>query len=170
MGTPTTGEYLKDLSSVFTKILAKYSNVLIEIVGFEFREFDNSRLINKEWSLATEVEDLRSFDIGIMPLPYNEWANGKCGFKAILYMSVGKPCVCSAVGVNKEIIIDGFNGFLATTEQEWLDRLSLLIERSELRTNIAAAASETVEERYSLKNKSTKFLKVVREAAMPMVG
>ena len=55
-----------------------------------------------------------------MPLPDNEWTKGKCGFKAIQYMAMGKPTVLSAVGFNNELIEHGKDGFLCKTEDEWV--------------------------------------------------
>jgi glycosyltransferase involved in cell wall biosynthesis len=92
----------------------------------------------------------------------NAWNRGKCGFKAILYMSLGIPCICSPVGVNREIISDGKNGFLAETEEEWFNKLSLLIEDSALRKRIGFAGRATVQEKYSVEANSSKFLEIIQ--------
>jgi len=117
---------------------------------------------NKEWRLENEYEDYKSLDIGVYPLPNDEWAKGKAGFKAIYYMAAGVPCVASPVGMNKEIIQDGVNGFLANSEEEWLEKISLLIENPELRKKIGLAGRKTVEERYSVKVNAPRFLKVLQ--------
>ena len=80
-----------------------------------------------------KVELFNSFDIGIMPIPDNEWSKGKCGMKGLLYMSVGIPTVMSGIGMNKKIIKNGKNGFLANSPSEWVDLLSKLIENQDLR-------------------------------------
>ena len=97
----------------------------------------------------TEVELFNSFDIGIMPLPNNEWTKGKCGMKGLLYMSVGIPTVMSKVGMNHEIINHGENGFLASDEDQWIQTLSNLIEDKELRKIIGEKGRETVLDYYS---------------------
>ena len=43
---------------------------------------------------------LRALDVGLMPLPDDEWSRGKCGMKALQYMAFGIPPVVSPVGVN----------------------------------------------------------------------
>ena len=111
--------------------------------------------------ILTRKKDLRTFDIGIMPMPDNKCTRGKCGFKAILYMSMAIPCVCSAVGVNKEIITDGVNGYLADTDDEWAEKLSLLISSPELRKRIGVEGRRIVEEKYSLRVNAPKFLDIL---------
>ncbi len=95
-------------------------------------------------------------------MPDSEWTKGKCGFKVILYMSMGIPSVCSPVGMNKEIITDGVNGFLASTEDEWVEKLSFLIKDPQLRRKLGTAGRETVEQRYSLNTNVPKFLDVLK--------
>ena len=115
------------------------------------------------WSAESEVEDLRPFDIGIMPMPDDEWARGKCAMKALLYMAMGIPTVCSAVGTNLEVIRHGENGFLAKTNDEWLGCLKALIDDAALRRRLGAAGRRTVENRYSMQHCAAQFANVVRE-------
>jgi glycosyltransferase involved in cell wall biosynthesis len=93
-----------------------------------------------------------------MPLPDDEWANGKCGLKGLQYMALEIPTIMSPVGVNTEIIQDGKNGFLASTEEEWLERLSLLIESKELRNQIGKAGRDTVVNHYSVDAYKQKYV------------
>ena len=84
-----------------------------------------------------------------MPLPDESWSKGKCGLKALQYMALGIPTICSPVGVNSDIIQDGENGFLASTEEEWIAKLKLLIHSPEKRLLLGKAGRLTVEEKYS---------------------
>lgn len=102
------------------------------------------------WSSQTEVDTLNTFDIGIMPLPDDEWAKGKCGLKGLSYMALEIPTIMSPVGVNTAIIQDGENGFLASTLEEWVEKISKLIESEELRQYLGKEARKTVLERYSV--------------------
>jgi glycosyltransferase involved in cell wall biosynthesis len=85
-----------------------------------------------------------------MPLPDDEWARGKCGCKALQYMALGIATVCSPVGVNTKIIQDGENGLLATTEDQWIERLSRLLHSPSLRERLGKAGRATVEAEYSM--------------------
>ncbi|MDD5545961.1 MAG: glycosyltransferase family 4 protein [Candidatus Omnitrophica bacterium] len=164
IGSVTTMDFLKPMTGVFAKLSERFPNIEFKIVG---GDLDNGKIpgvICVPWSLEEELGQLRTFDIGIMPMPDNEWTRGKCGFKAILYMSMAIPSVCSPVGMNKEIIADGVNGFLASDEDQWLKKLTLLIEDSGLRKRMGIEAKKTVEERYSVKVNAPKFIAVLKEA------
>ena len=163
IGSATTLSFLDMMRGVFDALLRKYSNITIKIVGGEFFMNEFKHVISKPWSMEEELADLRSFTIGIMPMPDNYWTMGKCGFKAISYMSMGIPSVCSAVGVNKEIISDGLNGFLASDAAEWINKLSLLISDSGLREAMGIAARRTIEDKYSLKVGVPRFLEIVKK-------
>jgi glycosyltransferase involved in cell wall biosynthesis len=95
-----------------------------------------------------------------MPLPDNDWARGKCGFKGLQYMALCIPAVLSPIGVNKEIIEDGRNGILAENEDEWVNKLSRLIEDPELRKQIGTSGRQTVAERYSYDAWKDRYLKL----------
>ncbi len=139
-------------SRVFFKVIGddKYSNVELGIKGLA-------------WKKDTEVQDLQGIDIGIMPLPDDEWAKGKCGLKGLQYMALSIPAVMSPVGVNKEIIQDGENGFLATTTLEWVDKLTHLIESPQLRERVGAKGRETVLDSYSVNANKHLYLKYFKE-------
>lgn len=116
-----------------------------------------------KWSKENEVKDLMDIDIGIMPLPDNKWAKGKCGFKGLQYMALGIPSVMSPVGVNTEIIDDGKNGFLADTQNEWVEKLSLLIESEELRNKLGEQGRITVENNFSVNAWKDKYINSFNE-------
>jgi glycosyltransferase involved in cell wall biosynthesis len=115
------------------------------------------------WSPETEVEDLSRLDIGIMPIPDDEWARGKCALKALQYMAMGVPTICSPVGANSEVIQHGENGLLASTTDEWISCFQMLVDDSELRRRLGLTGRRTVEDRYSMKRCSELFANVIRQ-------
>lgn len=134
-------------------------NVLDSCPEAHFRLISNARpdppgfpLQFKTWNQNDETEDLKEFDIGIMPLIDNMWTRGKGGYKLLQYMAVGAASVASPVGINTEIIDHGQNGFLARDEKEWTDILVALIRDPVLRQRIGRAARETVERSFSLQD------------------
>jgi glycosyltransferase involved in cell wall biosynthesis len=117
------------------------------------------------WSAASEVDDLRPLDVGVMPLPDDEWSRGKCGMKALQYMALGTPAVVSPVGANADIVQDGVNGFHARTEDEWVDRLAKLLSDAKLRVRLGTAARATVERAYSAEVHVPRLAQVLKQAA-----
>ena len=143
--------------------MAKYPGKLeIHVIGQASYSHPGIKVISKSWNAATEVQDLNCIDIGIMTLPDDEWAQGKCGLKGLSYMACGIATVMSPVGVNKEIIQHGINGFLASTAQEWIDCLSALIENSDLRQTTGQAGRETVVKNYSVNAHKDTYLGVLK--------
>jgi len=162
IGTKGNLRYLKKLEPVFKAIHQQFPHAQLKIVSNEFYESAHLPVIRKLWKLEDENDDLVSFDIGLMPLNGDLWSRGKCGLKIIQYLSVGVPAVCTPVGINSDIIRDGENGFWATDEREWVERLSVLIQDESLRHQMGLKGIETVEREYSLAVTSEKFLQVLR--------
>jgi glycosyltransferase involved in cell wall biosynthesis len=115
----------------------------------------------RPWSTENEVEELAQFDIGIMPMPVEEFALGKCAMKALLYMAMGIPAVCSAIGANLEVIQNGENGLLASTSEEWISHIEKLKADPALVGRLGAAGRKTVEEQYSMRRSAELFSQVV---------
>ncbi|HRH44216.1 MAG TPA: glycosyltransferase [Pyrinomonadaceae bacterium] len=116
-----------------------------------------------KWSADTEVEIISDFDIGIMPMPDDEWSQGKCSMKALLYMSLGVPTVCSDIGMNREVVSNGENGFLAKTNEDWFEAIKTLVENKGLRQKMGEKSRQTVVENYSMKKCAKLFAKVVKD-------
>jgi glycosyltransferase involved in cell wall biosynthesis len=117
------------------------------------------------WRAETEAEDVSAFDVGVMPLPDDEWSRGKCGMKALQYMGLAIPPVVSPVGANATIVTDGADGFHARSDDEWVERLARLLRDQALRRALGAAARRTVEARFSAAVQAPRVARVFREAA-----
>jgi glycosyltransferase involved in cell wall biosynthesis len=160
-GSMTTIRHFDLIVPVLMRLKMKYNDkIYFKVIGEE--NYINKELNIKgiKWSLDNEIPELQEIDIGIMPLPDDEWAKGKCGFKGIQYMALEIPAVMSPVGVNTEIIEDNINGFLASTYNEWVEKLSLLIEDSELRKRLGKEGRSTVIKKYSVESQKNKYLEI----------
>lgn len=146
----------------FLKILkGKYGDKLeIKVVGDVNYVNEELGIKGIAWNKENEIHDLSTFDIGIMPLPNDEWAKGKCGLKGLQYMALGIPTLMSPVGVNSDIVVDGVNGFLPATNVEWVKHIEELIVSPELRKKIGEAGKKTVEEKYSTNAWKEKYLEL----------
>jgi len=161
IGSSSTLYYLERLRSVWDRLFIRYPNIQLKIVADRFFDSDHIPVIKKRWDSGGEMDDLHSFDIGLMPLTDDPWSRGKCGFKLLQYMAVGLPVVCSPVGVNQEIVQHGVNGFWATHEEEWLEHLGRLIQDSNLREKMGKRAVQTVEENYALELWAPRLLEIL---------
>jgi len=150
IGSPTTAAYVRGLANVFRRVRDRHPFVLRVSGAGEPLELPGLEIEQPPWTLESEVRLFNTCDIGVYPLADDEWSKGKCGFKAIEFMACGVPVVAAAVGVNREIIEDGVNGFLASTEDEWVDKLGRLLTSRELRQRFGEAGRRTIETRYSL--------------------
>jgi glycosyltransferase involved in cell wall biosynthesis len=157
--------YLKRLEAVFQKLSAEFPNLYLKIVSNDFIDMDGVRIIKERWALDTEIESLRSFDIGIMPLDDTLWARGKCGYKILQYMGVGVPAVASPVGINSEFILHGESGFLASSPEDWYKALCSLAADEQMRRTFGMKGRELVERHYSQDYFSGQYLKIFREVA-----
>jgi glycosyltransferase involved in cell wall biosynthesis len=167
IGTPTTFPYLEGLADVLREVAAKHPFVLKVSGAGRAAHFPGLKVVEVPWSLGDEVSLFNTCDIGVYPLTDDEWAKGKCGFKAIQFMACGVPVVAAAVGVNREIVSDGQNGFLAATPAEWVEKLGRLLSDAALRARLAAAGRRTIVERYSLDVTAPHLAAVLASALEP---
>lgn len=149
IGTPKTSRYLQPLKAVFASLQARF-NVRFVAVGASRESLGDLPVESWPWTEATEVESIRQFDIGIMPLDDSPWERGKCGYKLIQYMACGLPVVASPVGVNCEVVGPGVNGFLAATPVEWSESLEMLLGDVNIRQRMGKLGRDRVEGAYCL--------------------
>ena len=166
-GSYSTVQHLDTLRGALKK-LATTESFRLRVIGTPTYECAPIDVEAMSWRADTELDDLAAIDIGVMPLPDDKWSKGKCGLKALQFMAMGIPTVCSPVGVNTDIIQDDQNGFIASTEDEWVDKLSRLLRSRELRERLGQAGRATVEQKYSAITQTPRvyeiFKSVLRDA------
>jgi len=168
-GSFSTSPYLHLLDNVF-RVLQQRHGVAIRVIGDPSFVIPNVEVEALPWRLESEVEDLLRIDIGVYPLPFEEWVLGKSGLKALQYMGLGIPTVLTPVGANLEIVTHGKNGFFAEKMEEWIDVLTKLIHDTALREAIGKAGRKTVEERYSVDRNWPLYLGVVQKSLWGSCG
>jgi glycosyltransferase involved in cell wall biosynthesis len=167
IGSPTTSDFLHIALPYLRKLADDCPQTHFLFVGaLEDPAFSSlPRLTVKKWSLKEEASFLSAMDIGIMPMPDNEWTRGKCAFKAILYMSMGMPVVCSKVGVNSEVVKDGVTGYLVTNDEAWYTRLSQLVKDASLRKTLGEAARKDCVARFSAEQYASALIAMLQKIA-----
>jgi glycosyltransferase involved in cell wall biosynthesis len=148
MGSPSTWAYCAPVVPVL-RTLVEAGVITTRIVGAEHAAAHAEPFQYHPWQEAREVADLQAMDIGIMPIPEAPWARGKCGYKLIQYMACGLPVVASPVGVNRDLVTHGVNGFLADTPDEWHTALTTLAGDAALRERMGKEGRARVEAQYA---------------------
>jgi len=167
IGTPMTAHYVRALIPVMERLQRTHPKLNFRLIGAGNGFSCNGlRAEVAAWSRETESELLMGCDIGIMPLPDTEFTRGKCGLKLIQYMASGLPVVASPVGVNREIVEEGRNGYLASSEEEWFAKLDRLIRDAELRMNLGKAGREKVEGSYTLEHGFSKWQEILEDGGV----
>lgn len=167
IGSPATTRLIATIDPVFEALGKKYGDrIRLKTVGAA-RDYTAPRIAmeKKDWSFETEVADLQSFDIGIMPLEDTPFEKGRLGGKMIFYMMTGVPFVASDASLNRGAADDGVHGFFVSTHQQWVEKLSLLIEDAALRSRMGAQGRLRAEERFSLKSKIPLLADALKQAA-----
>jgi glycosyltransferase involved in cell wall biosynthesis len=156
-GSHSTMKFLDDIVPVLSDLEKDFDYEFV-VISNKAPEFSLKGLRFVPWKEETEVADLLEINIGVMPLENDAWGEGKCGFKLIQYLSLGIPAVASPVGVNKIIIEEGRNGYLCETNTQWKHALKELMNSAEKRKQMGLEGRKKVEEEYSLKSQSSKFV------------
>ena len=156
-GTHTTMKYLDEIVPVLKELEAEI-NFSFVVISNKPPEFELKNLQFVPWKKETEVEDLLRFHVGIMPLSEDDWSRGKCGFKALQYMSLGIPAIVSPVGVNTKIVDDGVNGFLCNNHATWKKAIADLLSDDELRKQFSTKAIEKIKSSYSVQSNTDNFI------------
>jgi glycosyltransferase involved in cell wall biosynthesis len=151
IGTPLNSKLLLPNQRVWQYLSGAYPNLVFKFIGvWNNFHLEGVRYRVIEWSEATEAQEIRSADIGIMPLQDQPFHRGKCAKKIIQYMAAGLPVVASAVGANVDVIREGETGFLVTSDVEWVRALSALIEDASLRQRMGERGRSRAEKLYSI--------------------
>ena len=165
IGSPITAPYLGLIKEALEQV-AKLTGARVVLVGSG--DQDPLPGVAKDvlpWSEESEVAQIQSFDVGIMPLPDGPFEQGKCGYKLIQYMACGLPVVASPVGVNTRIVEQGTTGFQASTDTEWVEALVKLAQDAGMRAALGKAGRTKVEQEYSLQVTAPRLLQIISEAA-----
>ena len=155
--------YLESMKDVFDEVAKLHpGKVELKIICDVFFDCETMPVRKVSWSSETEVDELKDCDIGIMPLRDDPWSRGKCGLKILQYFGVGIPVVCTPVGVNRDVVHSGENGYWACNNMEWVDALSKLIDDAGQRRILGIAGRKILEDRYTVETNSSLILEVIK--------
>jgi glycosyltransferase involved in cell wall biosynthesis len=162
-GSATSMTHLEAAAPLLRR-LAAARPVEIRVLSTRTPVLPDVPVVFRHWTPENEVEEIRAFDVGIKPMPDDEWARGKCPMKELQYLALRVPAVVSAVGGSREAVRHGDNGFLVSSEDEWMDALLRLVDDPALRARLGDAGRRTVLERYASPRSAAGFAASVRAA------
>jgi len=158
-GSVTTAPFLHLLDRILVQLSLRH-NVKLLVMGPSAFHIPGIELEVVPWSAEVELETLRRIDIGLYPLPNDDWVHGKSGLKALQYMALGIPVVASDVGCTSRVVQHEHSGYLVKTEEEWLIALELLIANPQLRRILGEHGRRWVEQHYSVYANRPRYLEI----------
>jgi glycosyltransferase involved in cell wall biosynthesis len=161
-GSTTTIAHLAPYSGLLRE-MQKNFDLRLRVIGDPSFRIEGAEVESIPWREETEVQDVQELDIGIMPLPDEDWAKGKCGLKALQYMAAGIATVMSPVGVNSEIA-EGGAAMLASSFSDWEMTLTALLSDPNARERLGINGRKRVEEKYSVKANLPLYLEALHRA------
>ncbi len=157
--------YMEKMKPIFEMIGKTFDRAELSIVCDVFIDCENIPVIKNMWSQGTEIADLQDMDIGLMPLTNDLWSEGKCGLKILQYFGVAVPAVCTPVGVNKDVVSDGVNGFYANSPEEWFEKIAILIEDAPLRRGMGLKGRDLIMSQYTIEACAPKLIDIIRDVS-----
>ena len=154
IGTNTNIYFIEKIISNIIKI----SDIDLKIISNIKNPNNLKGIIYEKWDSEKEIDQIKSFDIGLMPLIDDEYTQGKCGFKILQYMSCGVVPIASNIGFNKEIISHGYDGFLVDTDKDWEKYINTLKNNPEMRCKMAQRARKKIINNFDISISSRKLL------------
>jgi glycosyltransferase involved in cell wall biosynthesis len=162
-GSPSTAPNLKEIQQVLSG-LGSRDDVRLHFIGSDSFDLPGVRHTAQEWRPETEIEDLRQLDVGLLPLPVDEWTKRKFYLKLVQYMALGIPAVCAPLGSNPDVIEHGATGYLADSPGEWRDGIERLVGDPELRQKMGRRAAKIAHQRYTLQANKEEIVDAFRSA------
>lgn len=158
IGSTGTVSALSAIRMPLEHLFERYPNLELRILGCTdpslLPKFDYVRCsVIGNYTEDEMIVEALNMDIGLFPPPFDlEDYRVRGALKGLIYMTAGLPSVCQNDGDIARIIQDGINGMLASNDQEWEEKIEILIKNPELRRVMGQKALETVREEHSLQH------------------
>ena len=128
VGSPTTERYLVGLTRPLLELARRTDFRLVVVSGGAAPLGPLDDIVERvPWTPSAAVEAMADADVGIMPLPDDEFSRGKCAYKLLQYAAAGLPVVASPVGANREALVR-LGGDAAESDGDWIGSLEALAE------------------------------------------
>ena len=144
------------VSNAISELMQKYDNVYLKVIGMlELPEIFKSKVFRRRVQKVSLVNFYKlpklmsNFDINIAPLEYGSpFIESKSELKYVYAGVLSVPTVASPSQSYKYAITEGYNGLLASNEEEWHDKLEMLIKDELLMRSMGENAYNHVQRNY----------------------
>jgi glycosyltransferase involved in cell wall biosynthesis len=161
IGQHSTLSCLNHAQPMLAAAAAALPGLELRVICNRFPCLEGIAAVPRQWSASTEAAEVADADVGISWLPDDPWSLGKCGLKVLQYMAAGLPVVANPVGMNREMVVHGQTGFLASTPGEWSTAIERLAADPALRARLGLAGRELVQQQYSVERWAPRFAALI---------
>jgi glycosyltransferase involved in cell wall biosynthesis len=163
IGSSSTRKYVEEVIPFLEIANKKLGKIQLKIVADFLIHSDKLDIKNIRWSEETEIEELNKADIGIAPMPENNWTKGKCALKILQYMAAGLPVITSKAGVNGYVVENNITGYVSDDYQEWIDLIKDAITNKKKLSLMGNKGKQKVREEYDIHVVFSTILKVLKK-------
>jgi glycosyltransferase involved in cell wall biosynthesis len=168
VGSHSTAHQLELVGPALRQLRAEGYDFEIRVVGAgDDFALDTVEVQSRPWRLDEEIQEFQRIDIGLAPMHSGPVYEGKCGFKQIQYMAVGVPFVSSWVGGARDFVVDGENGLVAHSAEDWYRHLKALLDSRELRRRLSQNGRRLIETQYCIEAQGPRVAQFVEETLRP---
>jgi glycosyltransferase involved in cell wall biosynthesis len=152
-GRLVPGKHVDRLLTAWRNLQREYPQALLLIIGSGEEESSLRQMSGENVQFIGQVEDvvpyLQSSDFFVLPSAAEGLSNA-----LLEALSVGLPCIATAVGGTPDVIVDGVNGLLIAPDKadELRTGLLKLLSDGSMRQRLGVQARETIQARYSLES------------------
>jgi glycosyltransferase involved in cell wall biosynthesis len=161
IGSHSTKRYIVGILPALENAAKKISNLQLKIIA----DFELSSkcltIVNIPWTEEVEAAEINSADLGLAPLPPDDWTKGKCALKVLQYMAAGLPVITSPTSVNAYVIEDSKSGYHASNDSEWTEHILRAFKQRKVLREMGAFGQERVTEEFDINVVFKKILKII---------
>lgn len=150
IGSRSTQKYIAGILPSIEHAAEKIPYLTLKIIADFSLSSTAVQIENIAWSEATEAKAIYECDIGLAPLPADDWTKGKCALKVLQYMAAGLPVITSPTGANAEVIKHLNHGYYAKDAAEWSIMICQAYEEKFMLKTMGSAAKDRVAQGYDI--------------------
>lgn len=139
-GAPHNLPYLEGIIPALKEVLDTHKSTKLVIHCGKSPNFTDMDYEYIPYVPGEESEIVRSFDIGLLPLPNDPFSNGKSPIKALQYMATSSPIVCSDTPATRNLVRNEGFAIYSNNLSTWSGNLNFLIKDSAYRNKISLSA------------------------------